>query len=287
LLKKIGIIAGVFLLNVNIYGENCASVGDVKKWGGHYYTITKHRVTWREANKIAEELGGYLAIPNSASENNFLKTLIPTPKYAWIGIYDPQYMQNYCYQKIDCLCDDSRFRTIKNKALTYKNWAVSQPDNLVMKYDIYNGKQMVAPLGEHWVAMSSIDGKWADFGNHFDKYNNPVKFYALIEFDKAPVCFTPTEDDPNIKDYKKVQCNTKIFDERTGTISNGKTYDCLKDPNGNYYCPVDLAPCGIKWDYKDGYSKKIVDRKTTSVKCPKGYGYSPKVKKCVKIEYCY
>ncbi len=234
------------------YAMNCSLVKNVKKWGDHYYTITTNRLTWQQAVDFARESGGYLAIPNSAAENEFLKSLIPTPKYAWIGIYDPNYMTNYCYDDTHCAFDDSRFETIKGNPLTYKNWATNQPDNLVKSYDIVNGKQMVSPLGEHWVAMSSLNGKWADFGNHADEYNNPVKFYALIEFDKMPDCYTPPSD---VNDtFTGVKCNTQIYDDKTGNLENGQTYNCLQDPNGNYYCPAALAPCGESWDYENGYS---------------------------------
>jgi len=250
MIKKLAWLLGSLISYV--YALNCSSVTDIKKYNGHYYTITAHKLTFLEAKQFAEANGGYLAIPNSAEENNFLKSLIPTPKYAWIGVYDPSYMSNYCYEGGSCLYDDSRFVDIKGNALIYTNWANNQPDNLVKSYDILNGKQLVSPLGEHWVAMSSIDGKWGDFGNHADEYNNPVKFYALIEFESMPECYTPPSD---VTDEfgETPKCNTQIYDNTTEVVSPGQTYDCLQDPNGEYYCPVALAPCGEEWDYTDSY----------------------------------
>jgi len=236
------------------YAINCSLVQNVKKWGEHYYTITANRLTWQQAVDFARESGGYLAIPNSAAENEFLKSLIPTPKYAWIGVYDPSYMSNYCYEGGSCLYDDSRFRDIKGNALTYTNWAINQPDNLVKTYDIVNGKQMVSPLGEHWVAMSSLNGKWADFGNHADEYNNPVKFYALIEFDKMPDCYTPPSNTNTTTSIQGKVCNTQIYDNSTNTLQKGETFKCLQDKYGTYYCPAALAPAKTYWDYDSGYS---------------------------------
>jgi len=232
---------------------SCSSVNDVKKYGGHYYTITAKKMTFLNAKTFAEANDGYLAIPNSSGENNFLKSLIPTPKYAWIGVYDPDYMTNYCYGEDSCSYDDSRFVDIKGNGLSYTNWAEYQPDNLVKIYDITDdGRKMVSPLGEHWVAISSIDGKWADFGNHADEYNNPIKYYALIEFDKMPDCYTPPSDVTDT--YSGAKCNTQIWDKKTGTLQKGKTYTCLEDKKGQSYCPVALAECGQEWDYKDGYA---------------------------------
>ena len=203
------------------YAMNCALVENVKKWGGHYYTITTKKLTWQQAMEFAKENGGYLAIPNSAAENAFLQSLIPKPKYAWIGIYDPNYMTNYCYNDTNCAFDDSRFETVKGEPLTYKNWATDQPDNLVKPYDVYKGKQLVSPLGEHWVAMASTDGKWADFGNHADEYNNPVKFFALIEFDKMPDCYTPPSNTNTTTSIQGKVCNTQIYDNLTNTLQKG------------------------------------------------------------------
>lgn len=248
-LKTVGLI---ILSSVLGYALNCSLIKDVKKWHGHYYTITVKRLTFLKAKQFAEANGGYLAIPNSQAENDFLKSLIPSAKYAWIGVYDPQYTSNYCYDDTHCAFDDSRFTDIKGNPLTYTNWAKNQPDNLVKPYDIINGKQMVSPLGEHWVAMSSTNGKWADFGNHYDEYNNPVKHFALIEFDKQPECYTP---ESNVTDtFSGAKCNTHIYDNTTGEVTPGNTYTCLQDPNGNYYCPAGLAPCGQTWSYKDGYA---------------------------------
>jgi hypothetical protein len=274
-------IAGLIILSsVLSYAINCSLIKDVKKWHGHYYTITTKRITFLEAKQFAENSGGYLAIPNNKAENDFLKSLIPSPKYAWIGVYDPQYTSNYCYEGDDnCAYDDSRFVDIKGNPLTYTNWADNQPDNLVKSYDIYNGKQMVSPLGEHWVAMASTNGKWADFGNHYNEYNNPVKHFALIEFDKQPECYTP---DSNVTDtFKGAKCNTKIYDKTTGKVKPGKTYNCLKDPKGNYYCPAGLAPCGQTWSYKDGYAVTHTgDVKDYAGKaCDEGK-YNPSINQC-------
>jgi len=239
---------------LNLYALNCSSIGDVKKYNGHYYVTTIHPLTFNQAKEFAENNGGYLAIPNSDNENNFIRNLVPSGKYGWIGVYDPDYTTNYCYGNDDCAYDTNRFVDIKGEPLIYSNWAENQPDNLVKSYDVYKGVQRVSPLGEHWVAISSLNGKWADFGNHYDEYNNPVKFFAVIEFDKMPDCYTPPSD---VNDtYEGAKCNTKIWDDKTGTLSNGQTYNCLKDKHGVEYCPAALAECGADWEYKDGYAVK-------------------------------
>lgn len=230
----------------------CSDYGTFKEYGGHYYTITTNRITFTSAKTLAENNGGYLAIPNSAQENAFITSLVKGGQYAWIGIYDPNYTTNYCVEGGSCVYNDSRFRTVKNSTLTYKNWATNQPDNLLGQYDVLNGKDQVSPLGEHWVALGSPSGQWADFGNHADEYNNPVKYYAVFEFDTMPECYTAPSTVTDTIEGK--QCNTQVYDTTLDTVSAGKTYNCLNDVYGTSYCPASLASCSTEWDYAESTS---------------------------------
>lgn len=230
----------------------CSDYGDFKEYGGHYYTVTTNRITFTSAKTLAENNGGYLAIPNSAQENAFITSLVKGSQYAWIGIYDPNYTSNYCVEGGSCVYSDTRFRTVKNQTLSYKNWASSQPNNLLATYDIVNGKDQVSPLGEHWVALGSPSGQWGDFGNHADEYNNPVKYYAVFEFDTMPECYTAAT---NVSDtIEGKQCNTQVYDTTLDTVSTGKTYNCLSDVYGTSYCPASLATCATQWDYAESTS---------------------------------
>jgi len=254
LFNKLKIYLSIILISMTtqLYALICSNYGDFKKYNGHYYTITTNKLTFQTAKKLAEQNGGYLAIPNNEAENKFITSLVKGGQYAWIGIYDPDNTQNYCYDDSSCAYDDSRFKTVKNETLTYTNWATNQPDNLVHSYDVINGEKKVAPLGEHWVAIASPSGKWADFGNHFDKYNNPVKFYAIYEFETMPECYTPNSNVTDTIEGKK--CNTKIYDSKIDTVKNGQTFDCQQDKYGTDYCPAGLSECSQEWDYEDGYS---------------------------------
>jgi conjugal transfer mating pair stabilization protein TraN len=268
------------------FALNCSLVREVKEYGGHYYAVTTGATTFLEAKKFAEDNGGYLAIPNSNGENSFIQSLIPKPNYAWIGVYDPDYTTNYCYEGDTCAYDNDRFIDIKGNGLSYTNWADKQPDNLVKHYDIFKGKQMVSPLGEHWVAMSSVTGEWGDFGNHKDEYTNPIKFLAIIEFEEMPECYTPPSDVKET-DYTKPKCNTQIYDDSTSTTYTGETIDCLQDRNNDWYCPSALAQCREEWSYRDGYSKLVITHKETEPKCLEGYSYNQTTNKCERIEQCY
>lgn len=258
--KLISLIFLLLTIKTNSYALICSDYGDFKLFNGHYYTVTTKRVDFNTAKQLAEANGGYLAIPDTAQENTFITSLIKGGQYAWIGIYDPNFTANYCYSGSNCVYDDKRFKTVKNAALSYRNWASTQPDNLVKSYDIVNGKQMVSPLGENWVAIGSPSGQWADQGNHADEYNNPVKNYAVYEFDTMPECYTnPSTVSDEIIGKK---CQTQIYDTNVGILSNGQALDCQKDIYGNDYCPSALSQCGQQWDYENGYSISGVGQAT-------------------------
>jgi conjugal transfer mating pair stabilization protein TraN len=242
----------IFFILVNyLNAMNCSDYKDFQLFNGHYYSISIDKLTFESAKQIAENNGGTLAIPNSQAENDFIKNLIDGGSIGWIGIYDPNKLQNYCYGT-NCAYDSSRFKDVKNNSLLYKNFASNQPDNLVKEYDVVEGKQKVSPLGEHWVAMNGNNGKWFDDGNHADQYNNPVKYKAVFEFESLNECTPPTDD--GVQELTGRFCNTKIWDSTIDALTMGQTLDCQTDTNGNEYCPSALAECAEQWDYDNGFS---------------------------------
>ncbi|MDD3450916.1 conjugal transfer protein TraN [Sulfurimonas sp.] len=237
----------------SLFALDCSSTKDILEYNGHYYTVTTDKLTFDVAKQVAENNGGYLAIPNTTTENNFIKGLIGGSA-AWIGVWDPNYSSSYCYEGSGvCSTNPSRFKTVKNEALTYSNWDAAQPDNFVRDYDIVDNMAMVAPLGEHWGIISGNNGKWADYGSHADSFNNPAMFIAVFEYDTKPECFK--EDDAiSADDFTAKKCNTSVWDETADVLTPGQTFNCMADQYGTNYCPEALAPADTYWDYNDGYS---------------------------------
>jgi len=261
MLKKIVYLLILAFTFLNAQSK-CPSIKDLKQYNGHYYGITTNTMSFDEAKKFAQSKGGYLAIPNSASENNFLKSIVGGRKGAYIGVYDPNYSSIYSYFKGQKK-NPQRFVDIKGNKLSYSNWQSTQPDNLVEEYDVYDGKQRVSPLGEHWVVIDGNSGKWWDDGNHFSRGN--AKHYALIEFDKIPDCFEDLSSNVT-GEFTNKKCSTQIWDNKTGNLETGAIFDCQTDSNGNTYCPSALAQCGQEWDYDDGYSLEKVGQVIDYVK---------------------
>ncbi len=246
-MKKILITS---LLTSYMFGLECNGFKDFIEYNGHYYAITTSKLEFLEAKAGAENNNGYLVIPNNQAENDFIHDLVAGSS-TWIGIYDPNYIQNYCYDSSSCYIDDSRFKTALGNSPVYKNWYDTEPNNLVKEYDTVDGKQMVSPLGENWVILNGNNGKWYDVGNHADEYNNPVKHLAVFEFETRPDCMVESDA---VTDWTGLKCNTQIWDTTTGILENGTTLDCLEDSYGNDYCPSALAEATQEWDYEDGYS---------------------------------
>jgi len=57
----------------NLFAMVCSDFGEFKQYGSHYYAITGSKYTFAQAKQIAENNGGYLAIPDNVGENSFFK----------------------------------------------------------------------------------------------------------------------------------------------------------------------------------------------------------------------
>lgn len=298
---------------IHLFAMYCTEFAEFKEFNGHYYTVTASKQEFLVAKAAAENNGGYLAIPNSAGENDFLRDQFAKKStVVWIGVYDPNYIQNFCVEGDPCVYDRTRFKTVKGGALGYSNWHTQQPDNKVKLIDIsdiedlYNGAAEIGqdikiqPLGEHWVAMSQ-NGYWMDEGNHYDEYNNPVKYKAVLEFNSKPECAYENLPDPTLNPNQK-KCTSKVYGanmdnthmDGEGQFINGGTtgytsnfggsgvlledgvissqiFNCQKDIYGTYYCPDGLAQCSNSWDYDPGYSVPHTGTRYTSKICPSGW----------------
>jgi conjugal transfer mating pair stabilization protein TraN len=240
----------LFVLSTNSFALSCGAFSEFKKYGGKYYAISADKLTWDVAKAVAENNGGYLAIPDDMAENNFMAN---TFGGGWIGIYDPHFSSEYCNEGSICTSSPNRFMTVRGDSIVglFQNFAPGEPSNTIYSNDIIDGKAFVSPLGEHWVGMGQ-NGQWGDFGNHARENNNPIRMKAIFEFDTKPEC-APLEGVLEM-DYTVPKCQTQVYDFTAGTLSEGQIFDCQTDIYGNTYCPDSLAECAQEWDYSDGWS---------------------------------
>jgi conjugal transfer mating pair stabilization protein TraN len=230
---------------------------EVKTFNGHYYAKTNQRTSYDTIRVSAMNDNGYLAIPNSAAENNFIKSLVGGNTEAWIGVFDPNYARNYCYDNATCFFDDSRFKDVKGQTLLYKNWASYEPNNFVELTDLEDEVVVVSPLGENWVVMSGNTGQWYDVGNHKNSNQNPRKHVSIVEFDEKPICYLE-DDGVTDTDFPERVCNTQVFDDNVANADAGTIANCLFDINGKEYCPQGLSDAASFWSYIDGDSFRNV-----------------------------
>ena len=83
-------------------------------FNGHRYFKSTGVVTWKEAAKIADSLGGYLAIPNSLAEQTFIANYVGST-FHWLGLTDEK--------------TEGTWVDVLGNTLTYFKWDAGQPDN--------------------------------------------------------------------------------------------------------------------------------------------------------------
>jgi len=88
---------------------------------GHRYFCSNYRSTWKEAQKICDSLGGYLAVVNDEAENNYLAGLL-MGQPAYIGLNDFQ--------------TEGDFEWVNGDPLNFTSWAVGQPDDKLNYQDV-------------------------------------------------------------------------------------------------------------------------------------------------------
>ncbi|MBL9150067.1 MAG: hypothetical protein JNM94_15375 [Phycisphaerae bacterium] len=84
----------------------------------HKYWVTTD-ATWTRAQRLAMDVGGYLAIPNNAAENEWIRQNLANaavgPTQFWIGVHD-QLVEN-------------QFQTVEGPLAAFTQWNPGEPNN--------------------------------------------------------------------------------------------------------------------------------------------------------------
>ena len=92
---------------------------DAKQFAGKYYKFFKKWMTWREARKECERMGGHLVIVRNAEQNKFLRSLVRGSGIdaAWLGATDQ--------------VTEGQWIWLDGTEMDYNAWDVdwNQPDN--------------------------------------------------------------------------------------------------------------------------------------------------------------
>lgn len=208
-----------FSLALSLFGDcNNLDIAQYVIYKNHTYGISKDLLTYDESLALAEKHEGYLSIPNTQEENDFL---IKNGWSGFIGVLDSTNLPNYCMNGINCIASDSRFSTYEGN-LIWKNWAINEPNNIVYTQDMDNN---INPLGENWVVLKT-SGEWESVGNHY--FTTPYKAKAIIEINKELECVADgaVEDDviPDSGYWCSDEDNLKEC-SCEGFVENGKCFE--------------------------------------------------------------
>ncbi len=113
-------VTGVNPYSISLWAKSAytptslSNFGTFQDYNGHRYFKSNTTVTWKQAKAICDSLKGYLAIPNTAAENSFLKTLAGG-SLTWMGITDD--------------ATEGKYLTVLGDSVAYFNWKAGQPDN--------------------------------------------------------------------------------------------------------------------------------------------------------------
>jgi hypothetical protein len=115
---------------------------DAAKFGGKYFKVFDTNLTWHEAKKNCEQMGGQLAIVGSAEENGFVAELAAKSKVnaIWLGATDDKKQGTWVW--------------VDGQPVKYENWdrAARQPNN---------GDGV-----EHYIVLfADKSGQWWDYPN--------------------------------------------------------------------------------------------------------------------------
>ncbi len=136
----------------NDYRKDDISSSDIHESNGHRYQLFNSELSWDEAKKYCEDIGGHLVTITSAEEQAFIETLLTLPdaekSYYWIGASDAQ--------------KEGMWSWVTDEPFDYANWKAKEPNNEHDKehyLHIYRNTYNDIQAGQ-WndVMMNGVDG---------------------------------------------------------------------------------------------------------------------------------
>lgn len=129
----------------------------------HHYSLFKEMVSWHQAKKKCEEMGGYLVCIESEDENNFLYDRIKDIDGSiFIGASDEGKEGDWIW--------------VNGKGMSYTNWAKGEPDN--------------AGDNEHYACFIPLmnEDKWSDMSSVIRRARNKerITYGYICEWNSEP-----------------------------------------------------------------------------------------------------
>ena len=124
---------------------------DAVKFNGHAYKIFAEKISWHEAKKKCEAMGGYLVCIETKAEQGFI-TKLAKGKYYYLGATDEK--------------KEDEWQWVNGAPWKFTDWMAGQPNN-------YGGK-------EHYLATYD-EGKWVDVAAEGDGFWMPIGYICEWE----------------------------------------------------------------------------------------------------------
>lgn len=228
----------IFCTKFHVYAA-AGAPEDGNVYNGHTYQTINQSMSWEDAQKYCESLGGHLVTVTSNGENAYISTLAKDAgrNCYWIGLFSKYGKWNW----------------VTDEPVNYTNWTANEPNNFEKKGEVY-----AHLFGKPWKGSGSkYIGEWNDVSNSGAEYAN--QFYALENFGficewdsvwqddtEKPDPSTPGEDietpDPDTPDEDTLQ---ELLDQVKVTISR-KSYARQQKGKVKIRLPEDLSEDDIE-----------------------------------------
>ena len=220
-----------------------------------------------------------LLVVEDASDNEAGRQLVEYTgaESAWIGLFDPNKTQSFNS------VNPERFVWWNGRPVSYQNWRIGEPNNVVFDEDI----GVVPILGEFWVEMYP-DGTWNDEGYH--KYfggDYKPRQRALVMFEGQLDCVSgvPQKQQTTTQDMVSLFCSgqTPCY-----LCTDGNEIKrCDLGSNNQWLCPLGRVQCNANYICPSGSSYNANTGKcevsaSVSYSCPSGSSYNANTGKCEK-----
>ncbi|MCL1951780.1 MAG: hypothetical protein FWF60_03020 [Oscillospiraceae bacterium] len=156
-------------LNLNIQEITTTTTqvpDDAVYFNGHAYKVYDLGMTWHDAKRKCEELGGHLATITSQAEQNFIEGLITNHErnIYWLGGTDET--------------QSGQWEWVTGEPFEYTNWDIWQPDN-----DNFHGNQDEHFLNIYRFPNPYVDGSfaggWNDLQDNAYTYEDEMNYFSL------------------------------------------------------------------------------------------------------------
>ena len=163
-------------------------------FNGHRYHIFAISMTWSEAKKYCENLGGYLVTTNSEEEYNTILSMIPQNKEAiyWFGASD--------------VAAEGDWQWLNNEGkITINHWLSGEPNNEFSR--------------EHYMLLTLRNGKWGwNDGTDTNTYPSKESYNLICEWENISDIITTTSlTDGKVEEYYSLKLEASGTNEITWT----------------------------------------------------------------------